>query len=376
MGKDTVDNPTDLGMGRKRGQDGSAIGDLMVRTYKKKVAEEYSSIVSTYSVASMATREEGEHKLRALICEGDVVLDVGCGPGFGLPLSLCFAGRGGMVVAVDISLDMLREARRNVERWEFPSRRLDRKDSQIRGLDKAKPDGVTPVFLLCDAERLPFREGKVDVAFSFEALHRMDPEVGIREMYRAIRPGGYMLVEIPAGHDEDAMVFQHIPPSYLPSTLPKGFPPDFKLDPDYWEEEQSRWRQFKDFCRKRLPCLSDAISRGWFNGYRDLRSRYNQYVDGEIDQGALEKFIEQWEEENRAGRLKWICFPTRSFFSHMVSELEEEGAMVIECSTSSFKPDLISLSRDPKLYFEFYTYTYSQVVRTHVAVLSKPDWAT
>jgi ubiquinone/menaquinone biosynthesis C-methylase UbiE len=347
-----------------------------VRTNKGKVAEEYSSRAKKYNVASMVTRREGERKLRTLIRKGDVVVDLACGPGFALPLALGFAGEGGIVVAVDISLVMLKEARRSVENWEFPTRKLTTRHSHVRGLDRGKPRGARSFFVYGDGERLPIKEAVVNVTFSFAALHRMDPGRGMKEMFRVIAPGGYLLAEIPGAHDVDAMVFQHIPPAFLPRKVPKGFPPDFKLDAEERAKEQDRWRKFKAFCEARLPWLSAAISRGWVNGYEDLKSKYNEYLQGELDKDGLEAFVGDWERRNDSGELEWICFPTRRFFSEMVGELGDRGAMVVECSTSSFDPNVLRLGRKAERYFEFYTYTYSQLVRAHVAVLSKPLWRT
>jgi len=345
-----------------------------MKTDKMKVAEEYSSRVQIYNVGSLATRTEGEGKLRMLISKGDVVVDVGCGPGFALPVVLHRIGRNGFAVALDISIHMLKEARRCLESWEFPSRKFDRSRSRIRGLEEGPGPDARAFFVLGDGERLPFRDDRIDVAFSFTTLHRMDPEIGMTEMWRVIKPGGYMFVQIPAAQDEDAMVFEHVPPSYLPGKVPKGFPPDFKLDPEYWREEQSSWGEFKAFCRRRIPWLAEAIRSGWFNGYEDLRKEYNEYKQGKTGLRELETFIESWERRNDAGKLEWICFPTRRYFSTVLGKLEDAGAIVVECYTGSLQPDVVRLSKSQKRYFEFYVYTYSQILRSHVAVLAKPLW--
>ncbi len=344
-----------------------------MRLDKKGVAEEYSSRVRGYSVGSMATTSEGVARLRSLIKKGDVVVDVGCGPGFAVPMAMRYSGKSGRVLALDISLEMLKNARRNVVTWDFPKVGFDRPKARIRGLEGSRDSIASVFFVLCDAERLPIKSGSVAVVFAFTSIHRMDPSIASFEMWRVLGPGGYMFLNVPGAHDEDAMVFEHIPPAYLPDELPRGFPPDFKLDAAYWEEEQSSWRRFKEFCQRRIPWLAEKISLGWFNGYESLRQRYREYERGEMGEEVLEDCIAEWERDNDAGKLGWICFPTRRCFVSLLDLLEERGAVVVEACTSSFKPDIAPLLRTDR-YFELYVYLYSQVVRSHTAILYKPVW--
>ena len=118
--------------------------------------------------------------------------------------------------------------------------------------------------------------------------------------------------------------------------------------------------------------MAEAIGSGWFNGYEDLRKEYNDYRQGKASLRELETFIGSWERRHDAGELEWICFPTRRYFSSILRKLEDAGAIVVECYTGSLQSDVMRLSK--KRYFEFYVYTYSQVVRSHVAVLAKPLW--
>lgn len=43
--------------------------------------------------------------------------------------------------------------------------------------------------------------------------------------------------------------------------------------------------------------------------------------------------------------------------------------------TSSFRPNLRKLMRTSERFFELYVYIYSQVIRSHTAILWKPPWA-
>ncbi len=335
------------------------------RTDKRLVAQEYSSIARTYNVASVATKGRGRRRLRALIRKGDVVLDVGCGPGPALPLILGLTGPRGILLGLDISRDMLLQARGKLSSWA-------RKTKQDKLGTDARSSRV--LFILADGEHLPIKRNRVNVALSLLSLHRMDPEVGLKEIWRTISPGGYIFLELPAAHDEDAMVFEHIPPGYLPDHLPRGFPEGFKLDPACWEKEQQSWKRFKEFCGGRIPWLAEAISRGWFQGYDELRARYEEHLAGRIGKRELEEFIRCWEERSRSGRLGWICFPTHREFARILEELGKSGAVLVEANTSSFEKEIMDLLRTRRRYFELYVGMFSQVVRTHSAILWKPPW--
>jgi SAM-dependent methyltransferase len=101
--------------------------------------------------------------------EGDVVLDVACGPG---NFSREFAravGPGGLVVGIDASQTM-----------------LERGAAELRDSD---PGNL--VLIRDDATRLPFHEASFDAACCFAALHLFpEPFAALDEMRRVLRPGG------------------------------------------------------------------------------------------------------------------------------------------------------------------------------------------
>jgi len=101
--------------------------------------------------------------------EGDVVLDVACGPG---NFSREFAravGPGGLVVGIDASPTM-----------------LERGGEELRDSD---PGNL--VLIRGDATRLPFRDASFDAACCFAALHLFpEPFAAVDEMRRVLRPGG------------------------------------------------------------------------------------------------------------------------------------------------------------------------------------------
>jgi len=97
-------------------------------------------------------------------------LDVGCGSGGN---SAAMRDLGWDVVAVDTSPASLEAAR-------------------LRGLD----------VLRGDARRLPFPDGSFDLVLSTDAWeHVVEDDLVAREAQRVLRPGGQLLVTVPAGMD-------------------------------------------------------------------------------------------------------------------------------------------------------------------------------
>ena len=110
--------------------------------------------------------------LVANLREGQQVLDIAAGTG---DLALAFSrkvGITGQVVHTDINEAMLRAGR-----------------------DRLLDAGVTLPTRVCDAEKLPFADGRFDlvsVAFGLRNMTRKDIALG--EMNRVLRPGGKLLV--------------------------------------------------------------------------------------------------------------------------------------------------------------------------------------
>lgn len=102
--------------------------------------------------------------------QSDLVLDVCCGTG---DIALEWAGRVDKVVGLDFSAPMLAIAR------ERARQRLRRPLGWIQG----------------DALKLPFPDNLFDaVCIGFGLRNLADFELGLRELYRVVRPGGRLLV--------------------------------------------------------------------------------------------------------------------------------------------------------------------------------------
>jgi ubiquinone/menaquinone biosynthesis C-methylase UbiE len=102
---------------------------------------------------------------------GDRILDVGCGPGFFVTELLEAVGREGSVVGLDISADMLAVAAKRAE-----------------GHGNVK-------FHEADATSLPVPDASFDRAVCVQVLEYVrDVPTALREMHRALRPGGRVVV--------------------------------------------------------------------------------------------------------------------------------------------------------------------------------------
>jgi SAM-dependent methyltransferase len=109
------------------------------------------------------------------LATGDRVLDVGCGTGRALVPLRAAVGSGGWAVGVDVTPEMLAEARHRG--------RADLAD-----------------FVLADALALPFPDAAFDAVFAAGLLHHLpDPSIGLRELARVCRPGARLGIFHPIG---------------------------------------------------------------------------------------------------------------------------------------------------------------------------------
>src|SRR6266516_5763707 len=102
---------------------------------------------------------------------GERILDVGCGPGFYAAELLDEVGDQGSVVGLDGSTDMLAAAARRCE---------------------GRPNVA---FHQAEATALPVNESEFDAALCVQVLEYVpDATAALREMHRALRPGGRVVV--------------------------------------------------------------------------------------------------------------------------------------------------------------------------------------
>jgi 2-polyprenyl-3-methyl-5-hydroxy-6-metoxy-1,4-benzoquinol methylase len=100
---------------------------------------------------------------------GKVVLDAGCGEGYG---GRCIAGAASLVVGVDVSLDALVTAAVN------------------------RPENIS--FSCADLQRLSFADESFDVICCFQVLeHLRDPAILLQEVKRVLKASGLFMLTTP-----------------------------------------------------------------------------------------------------------------------------------------------------------------------------------
>ncbi|MEU5103910.1 methyltransferase domain-containing protein [Streptomyces sp. NPDC021354] len=106
---------------------------------------------------------------------GDAVLDAGCGTGRALPALRAAVGPAGTVLGADVTPAMLAAAVR---------------------AGRHRDAGLA----LADVTRLPLRDGCLDAVFGAGLIsHLPEPEAGLRELARVVRPQGRLALFHPVG---------------------------------------------------------------------------------------------------------------------------------------------------------------------------------
>jgi ubiquinone/menaquinone biosynthesis C-methylase UbiE len=115
------------------------------------------------------------------------VLDVGCGTG---SLALCFAELGHVVSGIDLSPEMIRQARRKAER-------------ELRQID----------YRVGDAAALDLADETFDLVVARHVIWNLpDPERGVAEWLRVLRPGGRLVLIEGKWADNEALAHRNARP--------------------------------------------------------------------------------------------------------------------------------------------------------------------
>jgi SAM-dependent methyltransferase len=141
----------------------------------------------------------GRRVLRRLSPQpGERILDVGCGTGR-LTAELAAAIGEGIVVAVDRSEAMLREAAAQAVEMPGPHRIADRPPHLLPELLKADRASVRVYFVRADGASLPFVD-MFDAVMSTATFHWiLDHDQLFASIYRALAPGGRLVAQCGGG---------------------------------------------------------------------------------------------------------------------------------------------------------------------------------
>lgn len=126
------------------------------------------------------------------------VLDFGCGAGW---LSRALSGRGYRSVGIDVSQWLAANAAR------------------------LSSGGTPPSFLVGDCMNLPLKGMAFDLIVGIGVLHHLEPEKGLRECQRVLKPGGCLLVIEPNSLSPIAALGRRIAPLKTRTEEEKPFHP-------------------------------------------------------------------------------------------------------------------------------------------------------
>ncbi len=142
------------------------------RAFFDRVALEWDVVGSSFAHGLVRWRA-----LQSLVEPGLVVADVGCGTGY---LSRVLVRVAARVIAIDHSAAMLARARENLA-----------------------ANAASVEFRQGELDRLPLADGEVDAVFASLVLHHVpDLFAALREMRRALKPGGRLVLTDLLPHKE------------------------------------------------------------------------------------------------------------------------------------------------------------------------------
>jgi malonyl-CoA O-methyltransferase len=170
----------------------------MADTSKRAIRQAFDRAAASYDASAFLQQEIArrlDEHLDGMKFEPELILDAGCGTGYGIPLLRARYPKAG-VIALDLAPAMLRETLRQHgprplgQRLRDMASRLVGRPSGRHVSLKADPR-LSPV--CADLEHLPLARQSLDLLWSSLALQWTDPATVFREARRVLKPGGLIL---------------------------------------------------------------------------------------------------------------------------------------------------------------------------------------
>jgi ubiquinone/menaquinone biosynthesis C-methylase UbiE len=199
-----------------------------VLDYFRNQAGRYDWGVWAYRLMGIDEGRYRRNTVRALaLSPGDTVIDLACGTGLNFPLLQKAVGASGKIIGVDISPEMLEQARRRVEKKGW------------RNVELAE----------ADLEAYAFPPGTAGMLSTFSMYLVPDSETVIRRGAAALRPGGRLAILDAKLPDQ--------PPAWT-AVFPKWREQPFGIDPKFLVQRPM------DFIRRHLK---EILYREYYFGY-------------------------------------------------------------------------------------------------------------
>jgi SAM-dependent methyltransferase len=188
-----------------------------------------------------ADRRAGFFVSHGRLGPGKNALELGCGTGVFLEK---VAPSGSRIRGIDLSIDLLLKAKDRV--------------ATLRNvcLDRG------------NAEELPYPDATFDTVYGSSILHHLDLDVALREAFRVLKPGGWLVFAEPNALNPQVALMFHCPP----------LKPHFAVSPD--EKAFSRFRAARALRRlgyqsvsvRPFDFLHPSTPAGWIRAVRALGS--------------------------------------------------------------------------------------------------------
>lgn len=86
----------------------------------------------------------------------------------------------------------------NASALQAPGRDVVGLDASEEALDRARRTGLYRELIRSEAENIPLPDSSLDLILAADVLEHVDDERALREIHRTLRPGGSLLVTVPA----------------------------------------------------------------------------------------------------------------------------------------------------------------------------------